>query len=537
MSQRPTTPVPDLAIGAEIDGYRLEAVAGRGGSSVVFRATELVTGEPVAAKFLVAPDPSARRRLTREAELLAAIDHPGVVPFRALVQNGERAMLVTDWIDGESLRARLRRAGPLDPGEAVDLVAGLAEPLDHLHDRGVLHRDLSPANIIVDGRGRPVVIDLGIGHELDASTLTNDDLLAGTPTYLAPEIIRGEGADRRSDQYSVGIVVHELVAGEPPFPRAGEIATALHHQLSSAPPPLDEVDPSIPAPLADAVLRALAKHPEDRHPTMAAFAAEAAGAAAIGRSGPSRPRSRRRWPPRPLIAAGGLVALVLAGVVAAIGLGFGRDDGTTIGSATPTTAAPVTAEAPTEPTTQPDQPSTTVRPGAVLDLADGWAAGTAAGLDCNLLAGHGFENGSVPTDYFGNPPGRERVVTDEGYEGSWALEVGLVDDYGQYGEIVAVSPGVGYTFLGWFDRRGEIADAQFGVAFLDADYSPNADPGVAAAIPGIGPGFLTVAVDEVPADAAFAVPFLFKDASPGVLLADELVFGETATCVPLATGG
>lgn len=262
----------EISLGSEIAGLRIEEVAGRGGSSVVYRATDLRSGRTRAAKVLHTADPASRRRLQDEAALLSRIDHPAIVPFRRLHQSEERAILITDWVDGQSLLERLRLAGPITPEEALGVLCALAGPLDHLHAQGVVHRDISPANVIVKPDGTLMVIDLGIGFDVRASTPSDDDVVAGTPNYLAPEVLRGEPACGASDQYSVAVMLHELISGRSPFPPSREVNTALHHQLGSAPAALHEIDPTIPAHLSEAVLRALAKDPEERFDSMIDFA-------------------------------------------------------------------------------------------------------------------------------------------------------------------------------------------------------------------------------------------------------------------------
>lgn len=550
----------EIAPGTIMDGLQIEAVAGRGGFSVVYRATDLASGQPRAVKVLSKADPSARRLLAREATLLAAIDHPAIVPFRGLRQNDEHDVLITDWIAGESLHSRLRRVGPHTADQALWVLGAVADPLDHLHRHNIVHRDMSPANVIVGPDGALTVIDLGIGHHVDSNTLTRDDLLAGTPKYLAPEIIRGERADGRADQYSVGVMLHELVTGESPFPRAAKVATALHHQLHSAPAPLDEIDPRIPTGFANAVLRSMQKDPADRFATMAEFAAAAGQSAATldidnrrdretarettGRTGRGR-----------LIMAGGAAALITVGLTLWLTT---RPTGDEVAAVQPATEDPATQDPAAESTSgvtadnrgdaadvgvatesgagtdssQPPEIEGTTAPSGlpapVVPDAD-WVTGAASGLACNQLQGSDFANGTVPIDYFGDPPGRERVVTDVGFAGSWALEVGRPGAFGQYGEIIPVKPGETYSFVGWFDRDGEIADTEMGISFLTVDYQP-LSAGAVADTPQDGPRFAGVTAVPAPADAGFAVPYLFKDGSDGVLIADELIFGVAADC-------
>ncbi len=560
----------ELTVGSEIAGLRIGPVAGRGGSSTVYRAVDLRTGEPRAAKVLTTADGAADRRLQREADLLSKVDHPSVVPFRGLYRDDHRSILVTNWVEGQSLHERLQQRQSLSVDEAVRILADLADPLDHLHRLGIVHRDISPANVIVAPDGQVTLIDLGIGHLVSASTLTNDDLLAGTPKYLAPEVIRGATADARADQYSVAVMIHELITGHSPFPMGEQIATALHHQLSSAPTALDEIDPTIPTPLSNAVLRALAKEPDDRFSSMADFVraatapVPAAGTDLAAGSDSTAGRSRSAS-----LLVGGLGVLALFAVGALIGvLATGGDDPIDTSAAADSQAGDATSEQQdaepgavlsvavpadeagateptdstdsTQPTDQTDQTGST-ESGQLAELAlpiadPAWFEGRAGQLACNLLTGHTFENGSVPVDYYGNPPGRERVIDRDGFDGSWALEVGLAGAYGQYGEIIDIEPGRSYVFRGWFEVREPVADAEFGVLFLDEGYDPVEGTGTSRTLSNeqtdtSEPGFRELTFDSPPPGAFRAVPYLFKDSSEGVLLADEMVFGPSDACM------
>lgn len=490
------------------------------------------SGAPKAVKLLTRPDDSAARRLRREAELLRSLDHPRIVPFTSLHEYDGGLALVTDWVQGATL-AELNSAGATrtDP---LALLHDLAEPLDYMHAQGIVHRDLSPSNIIVQPDGVPVLVDLGIGHAVGASTLTNHDLVAGTPKYLAPEIIRGEPATGRSDQYSLAIMLYELTAQRSPFPRSDELATALHHQLNTEPQPLDELLATTSVAFSDAVTRALSKDPDDRFPSVAAFAR-----AAHAPSTQSAEHHGRFNRSNLVVAAAAVFVAVAAWLAWPSGSSPSNDEVADIAI----TPAPIITAAASAAEVEPPTPAPTATaatdevaavPEPTLALAEpnvttNWLAGTAETLSCNQLEGTVFENGSVPLDYFGNPPGREQVVASGGYGDSWALEIGIANDFGQYGEIVPISAGNSYLFRGWFTRVGQVEASELGISLLDANYQP-LDITVAADMPRDSGAFVEVRLDAVPDLAAFAIPYLFKDASPGVVLADELIFGETTSC-------
>lgn len=526
--------------GTVVNGFRVESLAGRGGSSLVYRAVEVSSGRPVALKILTAPDQSSRRRLVREAQLLADVHHPGIVPFRGLQQMDGHDVLITDWVDGQSLRRHGEDGGTIPVERALALLWELAEALDHLHGLGIVHRDITPANVIIGPDGSPTLIDLGIGHHVDSATMTGEDLLAGTPQYLAPEVIRGEAATGRSDQYSVGALLHELLTGRSPFPDADRVATALHHQLHTVPEPLDEVDPSIPSHVADAILRSLQKDPEQRFESMHHFARVASGADPAAND---RQRRNRRT-----IGLTGLAAVVVgvAAVFAAVTVFSG--DKPTADSTTDVVAAGADpdsdSEAPlvieVDAQTSDTQTGGSAEPSAsesVEQPVEGeqsgesqaeWAVGTAGVAACNLLQGSTFGDGSLPLDYFGEPAGRERVVAEVGYGGSSGLEVGRAGAFGQFGEVVAVQPGEEYLFSGWVRTVGDVAEAQVGISFLTTDYGP-LSTGAQAPVTASDGRFIELSA-AVPEGAGFAVPYLFKDSSTGVVVADELVFGRADLC-------
>ena len=322
-------------------------------------------------------------------------------------------------------------------------------------------------------------------------------------------------------------MIHELVTGASPFPTADRVATALHHQLHSTPDPLDEIDPRVPTALAEAVARSMHKDPAERFATVADFAAAAAAPSNQHTAG--RPAGAGR---RARILVGAATVIAASGLAVWITTRSAGDDPIAAAPQTQTqeTVAPndtgVDAENPpliTNGTTPPgDQPV------PVVPDSD-WVSGASAELACNQLQGSDFANGTVPVDYFGDPPGRERVVTDVGYAGSWGLEIGQPGAFGQYGEIIPILPGETYSFVGWFNRNGEIADTEIGISFLTSDYQP-LSAGAAAEASQNTEAFVGVTAVPAPADAGFAVPYVFKDGSEGVLIADELIFGVAADC-------
>jgi serine/threonine-protein kinase len=200
-----------------------------------------------------------------------AISTTHLVPVLELAESDGLMYLVQPYYRAGSLSQRLRALGPLELEEALDLAAQLARGLDLLHRQGILHRDVKPSNVLLDGDGTAALTDFGLARASDSTRLTADGQLLGTPHYLAPELIEGEEASERSDLYALGCVVYECLAGEPPFAgrRPAEIAFA---HLADQPSDPRARRPELPAALSEALLAALAKEPRERPPTATAYA-------------------------------------------------------------------------------------------------------------------------------------------------------------------------------------------------------------------------------------------------------------------------
>ena len=285
------------------DSYVIEGEIGRGGMGVVYSARDLKLKRRVAIKLLP-PDLAFRegvkKRFIREAQTAARLAHPHIVPIHAVGEADELVYFVMAHIDGESLGQRLKRRGKLPVEEARRIMKETADALGLAHATGIIHRDIKPDNILLEGtRRRVMVTDFGIAKalsETSGGTLTGTGIALGTPTYMSPEQAAGEKAvDARSDLYALGIVAFEMLTGKPPF-RAPTVPGVLMKHITEPPPDVMKLRGEIPEELAATIMRCLEKDPETRWPT-----AEALRRALESRSsGPYRPRaSAARKPSRP----------------------------------------------------------------------------------------------------------------------------------------------------------------------------------------------------------------------------------------------
>lgn len=274
--------------------YVIEGEIGRGGMGVVYSARDLKLKRRVAIKLLppeLAFRQEIKRRFIREAQTAARLSHPHIVPIHTVGEDNDLVYFVMGYVDGESLAQRLRRRGRLPVEESRRIMKETADALGLAHATGIIHRDVKPDNILLEGtRRRVMVTDFGIAKALSeagAGTLTGTGVALGTPTYMSPEQAAGESdIDARSDIYSLGVVAFEMLSGKPPF-KAPTVPGVLMKQITEPPPDLVRLRSEIPEELAATVMRCLEKDPEARWPT-----ADALRRALESRSSvPYRPRS------------------------------------------------------------------------------------------------------------------------------------------------------------------------------------------------------------------------------------------------------
>ncbi len=363
MSDQPTGEAPRLRLGQR---YELGQMIGRGGMAEVFEGHDSRLDRKVAVKILrpdLAQDSTFHQRFRREAHSAASLNHPNIV---AVYDTGEDMLatpagptqvpfIVMEFVDGVTLRQLMTSGRRLLPERALELTSGVLAALDYSHRHGIVHRDIKPGNVMLTPAGDVKVMDFGIARALAAEgqTMTATSAVMGTAQYLSPEQARGEVVDARSDLYSTGCMLYELLTGRTPFVGESPVSIAYQHVSEQAPPP-SQVDPAVPEPVDAVVMRALAKDPNDRYQSAAEFRQDvgraiagapvtapvpsAAGAAAAtqimtptGATAKAPVKAPEKKQPSPWVWAGVAAAiLIVGGLAVALGSSLFGDSTSTV---------------------------------------------------------------------------------------------------------------------------------------------------------------------------------------------------------------
>jgi serine/threonine-protein kinase len=264
-----------LRAGEQLDTYYLEELVARSGMASIFKATDTRTGRTVAIKIPhpeMEADPVLFDRFKREEEIGETLDHPGVMkvypdPSKTSIY------MVMEWVEGRLLRQILREHAPLAPERAIQMTIAICDALDYIHRNGVVHRDLKPENIMVDEADRIKLIDFGIAGKAGARRLTFGKLshVMGTPDYISPEQVKGKRGDGRSDIYSLGVMLYEMLTGKTPFVGNNPFLI-MNDRLLNNPIPPREHNPAISKEIQEVIYRAMEREPQDRYSTANEFA-------------------------------------------------------------------------------------------------------------------------------------------------------------------------------------------------------------------------------------------------------------------------
>jgi serine/threonine protein kinase/class 3 adenylate cyclase len=311
----------EVEIGAEFLGYRIEELIGQGGMGVVYRAYDLRLKRTVALKLVtpeLALEERFRERFARETELAMSLEHPNVVPIHDAGEVAGRLYLAMRLVAGTDLRELLREEGALEPSRALAICRQVANALDAAHARALVHRDVKPSNVLLDGNEHVYLTDFGLTRRLEEQgAQAGEGRSIGTPAYLAPEQIEGKLVDGRADVYSLACLLFECLTGEVPYRSGSRLALAWAH-LEEDPPSASERESKLPQSIDGVIRRALAKQPEERYSTCGALIDATANALGLEQLSPFR---RRKL----LLSAAGTVLVLLAAALTVMALREAHD--------------------------------------------------------------------------------------------------------------------------------------------------------------------------------------------------------------------
>ncbi|HXV44166.1 MAG TPA: serine/threonine-protein kinase, partial [Anaerolineae bacterium] len=266
-------------VGQTIAGrYKLEAVLGQGGMSTVYKTTDANLQRPVALKLIhahLSNDPEFVRRFEQEAAAVARLRHPNIIQIYDFAHEGDLSYMVMEYVPGETLQDKLKALNAtnqrLPLAETIQLMAIICDTVAYAHNRGMIHRDLKPANVMLTPQGLPVLMDFGVAKMLGEGHLTATGTIVGTARYMSPEQASGEHPDKRTDIYSLGVILYEMTTGRPPFDGDSDIAILMKH-VSQPVPDIRQIQSSVPDLLVAVIEKALAKNPAERYQTAADMA-------------------------------------------------------------------------------------------------------------------------------------------------------------------------------------------------------------------------------------------------------------------------
>ena len=305
-------------IGQTISHYRITAKLGEGGMGVVWKARDTRLDRDVALKFFGAhltEDPEGSERFVREARAAAALDHPNICTVHEIDEADGRTFLVMAFVEGRSLSERIAER-PLPLNEALDIAIQVAGGLHAAHKKGIVHRDIKSANIMVDAEGRAKIMDFGLAHLTGHTKITQEGTTLGTPAYMSPEQVRGEVTDQRTDIWSLGVVLYEMITGRLPF-RGDRTEAVSHSILYEEAEPLTALRTDVPIELDRAVGKMLAKKPAERFQHVDELIVDLRRVVRESEGGRNQQDKKERFRRRTLLAAAvAAIVIVITAVLA-----------------------------------------------------------------------------------------------------------------------------------------------------------------------------------------------------------------------------
>jgi len=260
-------PMEELRPGTELaDKYKIEDVVGRGGMGIVYKAEDTKLKRRVALKFLppeLIQDKEAKERFILEAQTAAALSHPNICTIHEINEQDGESFISMEYVEGENLRSKLQK-GPLDVEKVLDIAIQIAQGLDEAHKKNIVHRDIKSANVMVTEKGQAKIMDFGLAKIRGATLLTREGTTLGTVAYMSPEQARGEEVDHRTDIWSLGVVLYEMLSGKLPF-KGDREASILYSVVHEEPRPLKDIKRDLPPELQQIIGRALKKKLESRY--------------------------------------------------------------------------------------------------------------------------------------------------------------------------------------------------------------------------------------------------------------------------------
>ncbi|MFA9454311.1 MAG: serine/threonine protein kinase, partial [Candidatus Aminicenantaceae bacterium] len=256
----------DLTIGTKISHYKILEKIAEGGMGTVYKAEDTKLKRTVALKFIsreAVQDHQTRTRFIQEAQAAACLNHPNINTVYEIEEADGRIFIAMEFIEGKNLKQTLR-SDPMTLSENLDIAIQIACGLEEAHEQGFVHRDIKSSNIMITPKGQVKIMDFGLVKMLHGTQITRTAMVMGTVAYMSPEQAQGKAVDRRSDIWSLGVILYEMFGGQLPFQGDTE-ASYLYSIVHESPAPLKEIKPDVPVEIQKVITRALKKNPDDRH--------------------------------------------------------------------------------------------------------------------------------------------------------------------------------------------------------------------------------------------------------------------------------